>query len=161
MAYDIYPGDDRHPFHVALRESVTGDHLLEALKTLLRSPDWRPGRKVLWDGRHIHELLIEVDEFQHLRRIARSISADYDTGRCALLATREVDHLVAQFFKAALFGQRHEIEVFSSLTAALNWLGSPSLPVSLRETATVAASRPTYGDGALEEHVLVPSRKAK
>lgn len=140
MAFEIFSGT---PLYITFRDTVTGAQLLEAMDAILHLPDCSE-HAILWDGRHIRELIIEVEEFKRLSRIAKHLAERGATQRCALVASREMDLLVAQYFKAALYG--HEIEVFSSLPAALSWLGYTTLPDPTCRTLASASSEKRRDD---------------
>lgn len=124
MPYEIDWKGNPHYVCVRLTGVVTDGELAEALRVVVQSPQWQPGRNLLWDGRDITLLDMEMADYDEINNAMLRLRAERGGGRSAMLVRRKAVELLARYVKAAgiRYGPDTEREVFTSLAEAKAWL---------------------------------------
>lgn len=107
---------------------VTGADVNAVYRAVLTDPAWQPTFQILWDATEIRSLEVAWEEAEAFRNAAATLSDRVGEGRSAVVARRDLDAMMANNY--IIFGGRHprrdpgrEVQVFSSISVAIEWLG--------------------------------------
>lgn len=116
--------------HLQLVGWVDGADLVHAADQIYRDPRVHRNMNVLWDTSLVTRLVLDTNDFRRFREAiiqARGIDA---TGKGAIVVGRDSVVAAAEYFKATLRTKCRQIEVFYSMSGALEWLGASALPTA-------------------------------
>ncbi len=111
---------------------VTGTEMLDACRTLIGDPDWRPGFEELWDLSHT-EVDVSPHEIDNLVASAHTLSDRIGENRVAFVTTREAVGTLIRLFELFTTDLGRTYKVFQTREAAAEWLDVPVEAVSAGE----------------------------
>jgi hypothetical protein len=123
-AYQIYPA--LRFGRVTFTGTVNGASIREAMTSLFNDARWEPGFDVLWDGRKVQRLLLEMKDVQEIADLTGMLREEMGEGRAAVITTRDVDYMSGQLLLARSRRRPGRVvRFFERIEEALAWLGIP------------------------------------
>lgn len=124
FTYQIYPA--LRFGRATLAGTVTGAEIGEAMTALFRDPRWESGFDVLWDGRQVQQLLLEMKDVQEIATLTEALREPMGEGRAAVVTTRDLDFVSGQLLLARSRRRPGRVvRFFERIEDALAWLGVP------------------------------------
>ena len=109
------------------RGELVLEELLETLRSLYESPEFRPEQNSLWD---VREARLEGLSSDQVKRIGDLVSGHWGkqaAPKSALVASKDLAFGLARMYEARL-ESRGQVRVFREMEEALSWLGSAAAP---------------------------------
>lgn len=124
MPYTVDVLPERQLGVVRFSGTVTGETILQAVRELCTSEEWKPTYHSLWDARQIGALAVSPLEVAGVLDQVRHFEDHLAPGRTAAVVGDRIEYALAQmFFLKGDTGLR-ERKVFYSLDEALGWIGA-------------------------------------
>lgn len=135
MPFSCHIASEQRIGVIRLYGGVSGDELIEAVKTLYSGDDWQPGFNILWDARAIAQLVLAPEDADAFTRAVGERIERIGRGRTAVVTTGFETYMSGLLLaiRSRKLSPR-EIEMFSDLAPALAWLGIDELPPALETT---------------------------
>ena len=128
MKYCLYSDEEKKFFTVRATGSADVEKIHAMLNELMVHNEWHKGMDTLLDFSEMNFLCLDTDEIVQLSTIVKSLKENLGDGQCALVTNREIDFGLARMWQ--MMTEHHvsfEIEVFTSVTDAEQWLCDQSL----------------------------------
>jgi hypothetical protein len=108
---------------------TTGESFtLDEVADLVRTTDWRGGKRYLWDLRRLRSGPDSSSDLHQAVDFLKRGRPLWDGSRTAIVVTRDFDFGIARMFQVYAEGVGIEYQIFRDPEAATEWLLAPSAP---------------------------------
>ena len=106
-----------------IRGELVLEELLETLRSLYESPEFRPEQNSLWDVREARLEGLSSDQVKQIGDLVSEHWGKQAAPKSALVASKDLAFGLARMYEARL-ESRGQVRVFREMEEALSWLGS-------------------------------------
>lgn len=135
MPFPYYVDQQLRRVWVTMSKTVVGRGIAETIEALYLDADVGAGFDVVWDGRNITSLLLEQDDTPAFVRIHERYATASKWGRDVILASRDLDFVMAGMYALQARPLAHQTYVVRTLREVERLLGqrssAPARPMSI------------------------------
>jgi hypothetical protein len=115
--------------------TVTSADVIGAIEATFAPAHWQEGSDVLWDGRGIERLLLDVEALEDIAGAKAAQAASRANSRSAVVASRDLDVEMAMMLSRYGEAQPRRVGVFRGVAKALAFLERTEAPEGCLVTA--------------------------